>query len=335
MPLSAPRPYTMWCFGLSGQDVACISQCAGAECHVLAQEDAALRDETRLLHDEPTLFWIEAAAWDRLDLSHIGGSARAVPKVMVLDSPPCPGDLDRFITADAEHVLRAPLTPESVYKIMRRTLEVCSIHHDMGRMTRELLLHRELLHRKSEVLDILFEAEQQLIAATTISALLAAARTALGRFLPLRSQHAVLWHADRGDTRHIDIYLEGASPDSEAGILWQHMLRDAAQRIRPGEPVIRRVARHMPGPVLPPDAGCLLLLPLPTPVAPVGGLMLLLTREATCSRDQSLAINAVLARTAALLRLLHLPLAYTAREEGPERALPSPGLMRPNAAALR
>ena len=315
MTPSTPRPYTMWCFGISEHDLACIRRCAGEECLVTVQNDAALRDEVLMLREEPTLLWVHAEAWDRMDMGHVGGSARAVPKVMILDAARDLGDLDHFIEADAEHVLRGPLTPDGVYRIMRRTLEVCTIHSDMGRMTREILLNREMLARKTDVLSFLFEAEETLLAARGVPAILCAARAVLARMLPLHSLHAVLWQP--GSNNDVEIYLDGLDPEGAAGKTWRHMLLDAAGRLTSGMHSVRRVERLLGGPELPPHAGHVLLLPLAAAGAPVGALMLLQSRDMTCSRDQSLALNAVLARIACLIRLADMPLVQPGQAAAP------------------
>ena len=300
------QPYTMWCFGLSEADMACIRHCAGDECEVTVQAISVLRDEQALLRDDPTLLWLHLDAWNEADAGKLTGLAASVPKVLVMDAAGTAGDLDTFIAADAEHVLRAPLNNAGVYRILRRTLEVCSIYHDMGKMAREILLHRESMARKEFVLQLLFNAEVRFVEAATERDILAALRAGLEPLLELRQMHTVLWRPERGKMK-AHVYFDGTPPDGSHAEEWRAVLLDAARRVSGCVQHVRAEEQLFPGSAHSPHNGHLLLLPLLHDGEALGVTMFLLPREVSLSRDQNLALNLILARSASLLRLAFAP----------------------------
>ncbi len=295
------QPYTMWCFGLSEADMDCIRQCAGAECVVTARSIDALRDEQLLLRDDPTLLWLHMDAWSEADAGSLKGLAASIPKVLVMGARSAE-DLDVFIDADAEHVLRAPLTRAGVYRILRRTLEVCSIYQDMGRMAREILLHRESLGRKDEILQLLFGAEELFARAATIPDILAALRSGLTPLLDPRQMHTVLWRPHRGRLGAA-VYYDGVAPDGRHAEAWREILLDAIRRVSGSPQKIRSEERLLAGRDLGPRNGHLLLLPLRHGGEALGAVMFLLPRDIAFSRDQNLALNVILSRAAGLVQL--------------------------------
>jgi hypothetical protein len=295
------QPYTMWCFGLSDEDMARISRCA-EDCTVSARDPQDLGDEAALAAEEPTLFWIHHSVWRDADVSRLAGGGATVPKVLVMDAGHAPDDLDVFIDLDAEHVLRAPLQEHGVYRILRRTLEVCCIHQDMGRMAREILMNRDMLVRKESVLDLMFQAEQALADARSVREVLAGLRAALSPLLSMRQMHAAVWNPSL-NASGVKLFYDGFTVKSKNAAPWRAILVDAVERLGGSALAVAGEERLFTGVNLSPADGSLLLLPLRHRDTAVGALMFLLPGEAECSLDENHALSLILARAAGLVRL--------------------------------
>ncbi len=295
------QPYSMWCFGLSDNDVDRIRLCAEG-CTVTARDPELLRDEAALVKEDPSLLWIHLNSWKQSNLVHFSKAASTVPKVLVMDAARTENDLDAFVATDAEHVLRAPLTQDGIHRILRRTLEVCSIHQDMGRMTREILMHRDMMLRKDNVLSLLFESEAALSRAVTTPDILAALRSTLSSVFPLIQMHAVLWDAEEED-EGLEIYYDGLIEQNRRVPQWRELLVDAALRLGGAKRSLEREIQLFDGTSHGPMDGHLLLLPLQQGHCHAGALLLLLSHETACSRDENRVVTMLLRYGAGLIRL--------------------------------
>lgn len=313
------RSHCMWCLGLDAQEVEQIRSAMGRTHHLLVLSEEVEPTHADAERDEPVLVWIGQRFWQRSRAADPGFHfMEHLSRVLVLTAEASREDLESAMSGGFQDVLCGPPTVERLHEVLRRSLEVSNIYEDMERMTRELLLTRELLMRKEDVFSFLQGFISRVSKLDSTEGVLATARDALAELLPLGAMHLAIWK-QQGEGVAMQLYLD--SPACENGSeqtlarngedgtrLWSDLLLSTAAALAPGMGANLRITTHYTenecaAPHLSePDSRRTLLLPLCTGGVFCGVLALFLTREHPLGRDQVLALDAAMNHLAMVLQ---------------------------------
>lgn len=352
------RTYQIWCLGLDSEEVDSIRACAGVnhQIVVLPEDDLpALEDIER---EDPVLLWLGRDCWRRFLAQRSVETADAegyfpgmsagrfleyVPQVLVLPDACSREDLELALDGGFQDVVRGVLSANRIHEVLCRSLEVSNIHRDMDRMTREILLNRELLTRKSDVLSFLLHFMREIAPGSDKTMLLEDVRHCLAELLPLEAMHGVFWRQEADGLLHVELRMElpEALPMASGGTaffqdgsaqqdaivqdeaacadmrqFWTDVLLETVGSLSP-VPVSRYRVTNCSLPVsaesgaraegvLLPDPARLIILPLGAGEHVVGALALLLTEECPLGRDQALALDAAMRHLVGVLSSMSL-----------------------------
>ena len=294
MPSAMNKPeYTLWCVGLSQQDMDVLHHCASDSCRIHAVDEQQLANGASL--DGPDILWVHIDAWKRFQQGHGLKQPTAFSKIAVLHSVPCSDDVSHALESDFHYIVREPLSKASVHKAFGRLLETRNAHDDLRRMKREIYLGREIMLRKSEALAFTLDFIKTISECTSPKECLNVARRLLHRIIPVRRLHGLVWNDSVSQSPVVDIYLDAVSPQSASGQRWQRVLLDAVEDIMQCPVQTGHVEMLRVGMSLMPDGHSPLLLPLKAGNRVCGLIMAQLKRDQSLSKDQAQAIEAVFA----------------------------------------
>ena len=250
---------------------------------------------------QPHVLWVSSSCGKALDLlpDNMLQHVAAAPKVLLLEPGYSLADFEAACDDGFTDMLRPPLSRERVADIMRRSLEAHAMHYDMECMTREILLERELLERKNDILSFLVGFLANSTESLDITYLLQTAYASLEKLLPVRAMHAVLWDRDEGGSPQLSLHI-CAPEESKAHEVWREELLEHARRaVGPSFAVteINRLTLHGQQEHwsrMPPEAKNLLTLPLVCGNESLGILVLTAFMERHLGRDQALALDSAI-----------------------------------------
>ncbi|MEG1610675.1 MAG: hypothetical protein RR317_05785 [Bilophila sp.] len=219
------RTYQIWCLGLDSGDVDSIRACAGINHQIVVLPEDDLPSPEVIEREDPVLLWIGRDCWRRflvLRAAEVLSSDPAdlfpgankdrfleyIPQVLVLPENCEREDLELALDGGFQDVVRGALCANRIHEVLRRSLEVSNIHRDMDRMTREILLNRELLSRKSDVLSFLLHFMREITPDTDHTALLEEVRYSLSELLPVEAMHGAFWRQESDGFLQIELRLE-------------------------------------------------------------------------------------------------------------------------------
>lgn len=292
---------TLWTLGLTEEECGILRQNAGASyrCQVLDTMDsrhlAELLDSfasSREEKEEPLLLWLGSKAWLHLakETPDLMRRLSYLPVVLLLSENPEPHLLEEALDAGFQQVLRAPLQKKHVHEALSRALEVRNLYQDMSRMSREILMTRELLNRKSEVCALMLRLFSVVSEAEDARDLLRRCGDELRSLLDLRGIHALWWGGGREVFAFIGQDDASNRLDAASSRAWCEFLLGEA----PAE--IRTMSVQLiccGGSTGSPDAGKVLWLPLETRGNRQGMLALMFVHPLLAGRDMALALDAI------------------------------------------
>ena len=305
-----------WGIGLKPEQAAFLRRALGREHELVLLPSGSLSgslngaDDTSLLDSsQPFVLWMSSACAKELEQASdaVVQHLAAAPKVLLLDSG---YSLEDFESADDygfTDILRPALSRERVADIMRRSLETHALHHDMECMTREILLERELLERKNEILEFLVGFLANATESLDLTYLLQTAYSGLKKLLPVRAMHAVLWEHSEECSPLLSLHI-CAPEGSSAHQAWREtLLEHARHMIGPAFAVTEISRLHLQDQSKQwaarlPDEKNILALPLICGSEHLGVLMLVTSMERHLGRDQALALDSAIRHFALSLK---------------------------------
>jgi diguanylate cyclase (GGDEF)-like protein len=195
---TAEAPSLIWGLELSRSDLADLRAAVGDGYTIVNKQVPELPIYGRTQSEEPFLLIVPSRVWNRLpDSSREALSRWDGPSRVLLQNKnartTAPDDLvsQGFLTT-----LRRPLVGPKVSDVIYRALEVKSLYDDIYDMTREIILERELLSRKTDQLMFL----NRLLARATQSLdpgeILVRALQDMRMLAPFSALQAVLWEPE-------------------------------------------------------------------------------------------------------------------------------------------
>jgi diguanylate cyclase (GGDEF)-like protein len=232
------RPEQVWGIGLGAEAATAISAALGSG-YVLRNfgrgESPGERDLGRA---SPLVVFIVKDAWGAMP-----GTARKrieewdVPqRVLVLGAGQSVADFEEVLENGFLSAVSEPLTAKKIRDVIFRAKEVKSLYDDIFRMTREIMLERELLTRKTDLVLFLNRILSRAAESLDPTVILDNAREDLELLLPMKGLMGILWQSGESGGLEAELFLE-PDMDHESERHWTEELLRRAAKIA-GQPMV-------------------------------------------------------------------------------------------------
>ncbi len=300
--LQTEQPITCWGLGLSQEQAERLREFLGDGVELVLRPAEAVPGIEDLERNPPCVLWVSStanrhlASLDAAQIRHLELS----PKVILLDDSYSLQDFEEAGDGGAADIVRPPLDKRRVRGIMRRALEAQEVHHDIMRMTREILLERELLERKNRLLTFLVNFLTDTRESSGPAELVTSALAALKELFPVLTGHAAVRASGPSLYPSLRLFI-GADYGSEGYARARRSLLEHARATFGSEvEAIREqpigMARTHAAEAQP------LCLPLTAGGEPIGLLLLETSLQSSIGRDQALALESALGHLAISLQ---------------------------------
>lgn len=225
------RPEQVWGLGLATDVEAAISAALGSGYVLRNWPIGQHPGERDLNRAAPLVVFVVKEAWDALSAaSRKRLEEWEVPqRVLVLSTGQSVSDFDELLENGFLSAISEPLTDKKVRDVIFRAKEVKSLYDDIFRMTREIMLERELLARKTDLVLFLNRFLTRATESLDPTVILDNAREDLEMLLPMRGLMAMLWQARESGTIEAELFLE-PDMDHAAERHWtEELLRQGAR----------------------------------------------------------------------------------------------------------
>lgn len=288
-----------WGLGLSKEQAEELGSFLGQEYSLELRAADCLPTEADLERFPPYLIWLSSEAQNHLAKSDsLNGPLAHIPKALILDEEYSLKNLEEAADMGMTEVLRPPMTRVRVRGIMRRAMEVQNMQSDILSMTRNILLERELLERKNELLNFLVNFLTSISGTLDIRQILQATYASLGKLFPVRALCAAFWDAS-GPEKTVDLHLFAKERAGNRSA-WKKMLLGQAEALFGAKLKVKNcLDLDLPEisaawQAVMPTEGHVLTLPVKVGNQTLGLLLLLTDMESSLGRDQATALDSAL-----------------------------------------
>lgn len=204
------RPEQVWGIGLDAEETAAISAALGSGYTVRNFARGTVPSERELDRATPLVIFIVKDAWDALpDQARKRVEEWEVPqRVLVLADSQAMTDFEDVLEDGFLSVITAPLTEKKIRDVIFRAKEVKSLYDDIFRMTREIMLERELLSRKTDLVLFLNRILSRAAESLDPTVILDNAREDLALLLPVKGLMGILWQAGKNGSLEAELFLD-------------------------------------------------------------------------------------------------------------------------------
>lgn len=292
---------TLWFLGIEAEDARRIEKAAGANYLCRSLDDLSFEALSTVLddgaQDDPLLIWMGAELWRRMrtECPEVLRHLEQVPLVLVVEARPDRAALEQVIDARVQQVTRSPLETEQIFDALSRAGEARNLYRDMTRMSREILMERELLERKSGICSFLFRFFEAAGEGGDARGMLIRFREAMEPLLPVAGLH-VAWWDGRRSVVHITDSADGEEDRSwlpwPAGSEWPDRTKTSVadhDRAAPEAPAGRKYCDGAEGKGFPDRT---VALPLVVRGVSCGLLVVRLREPFAFGKDAALALDA-------------------------------------------
>jgi len=223
------RPEQVWGIGLSEDAAAAISTALGSGYLLRNWPNGEQPGERDVAQAAPLAVFVVKKAWEAMPaMARKRLEDWDVPqRVLLLGPRQCVSDFEGFLDSGFLSAVSEPLTDKKVRDVIFRAQEVKCLYDDIFRMTREIMLERELLSRKTDLVLFLNRILTRASETLDPTSILANAREDLELLLPLRGLMGVIWQLSGSGTLEAELLLEG-DMDQDAESHWtEELLRQA------------------------------------------------------------------------------------------------------------
>ncbi len=226
------RPELVWGIGLSEELEGEILAALGSGYHLRNWSEDALPRERDIARSNPLVIWITRTAWTSIpdDVRRRLREWDIPQRVLVLEDAKTVSDFEDVVENGFLSAVSLPLTTKKIRDVIFRAKEVKSLYDDIFRMTREIMLERELLARKTDLILFLNQVLTRASESLDPSVILTQAREDLGLLLPIKALMAAFWQTDEHGVLEGEFYLE-PDMESDAEETWTEYLLDTVQRL--------------------------------------------------------------------------------------------------------
>jgi diguanylate cyclase (GGDEF)-like protein len=302
------RPEQVWGIGLGEAAATAIATALGTG-YVLRNWPIGTHPAGRdIARAAPLVVFIVKEAWDALPAETCKRIEEweTPQRVLVLGPTQSVADFEEVLENGFLSAVSEPLTDKKIRDVIFRAKEVKSLYDDIFRMTREIMLERELLARKTDLVLFLNRILTRASESLDPTVILDNAREDLELLLPLHGLLAAFWQTGEAGHLEAELFLE-PDMDQAAEHHWTEQLLRQAARIA-GKPMHSYKASFLEGgegrqPVgIPEAAEDLISLPLRAGGQMFGLLVLYRAKGRTLGKDQVQALYASINHLALALK---------------------------------
>jgi len=301
------RPDLIWGLGLDDDFAKTLESALGSGYHLRNWPITALPSKRDMDKASPLTVWIPMSVWNALPPSsrkHLR-DWELTQRVLVLDGPQEGPDVEEILELGFLTALTPPVTPNKIRDAVFRAKEVRGLYDDIFSMTREIMLERELLARKTDQIiflnTVLTRASQSLEPGTILSN----AREDLSLLLPVHGLQGAFWQPGEDGKLEAELFLAPCL-DQQGRQAWVEYLLASASKLA-GGPVDAFTVEHLfqisPDSCLPmPGNSTAILLPLKVAGSAFGCLCIAKDKDLRLGKDQVTSLNAAANHLALALR---------------------------------
>ncbi|EHJ46944.1 diguanylate cyclase with GAF sensor [Solidesulfovibrio carbinoliphilus subsp. oakridgensis] len=225
------RPEQVWGIGLREETAAEISAALGNGYVLRNWPHGKHPGERDLGRATPLVIFVVKEAWEALPSSSRKRLEQwEVPqRVLVLSAAQPMADFDELLEQGFLSAVSEPLSDKKIRDVIFRAKEVKSLYDDIFRMTREIMLERELLARKTDLVLFLNRILTRATESLDPTVILDNAREDLELLLPMRGLLGILWQPGDSGALEAELFLE-PEMDHDTERHWtEQLLRQAAK----------------------------------------------------------------------------------------------------------
>jgi diguanylate cyclase (GGDEF)-like protein len=301
------RPDLIWGLGLDENFSKALESALGSGYHLRNWPITALPSKRDMDKASPLTVWIPLSVWNALPPSsrkHLR-DWELTQRVLLLDGPQDGPDVEEILELGFLTALMPPLTANKIRDAVFRAKEVRGLYDDIFSMTREIMLERELLARKTDQIiflnTVLTRASQSLEPETILSN----AREDLSLLFPIQGLQGVFWQPGENGRLEAELFLAPCL-DQPGRQAWIEYLLGSAAKLA-GGPVdaftVEQLFQISPDSCLPePGAQTAMLLPLKIAGSAFGCLSIAKDKDLRLGKDQVTSLNAAANHLALALR---------------------------------
>ncbi len=189
--------YNLWAIDLSQAEIAALALLAHGRFNLEEKSEQELLSPDSLSGDGILILCLSLAAWKRLfakDQAQRKFVSR-MPKIIILPEDCRVEDIEDAARYGFSAILKKPLNSDRLLAAIADTVESQLLFGDVLRMTKEIILDRELISRKNHNLSFLLDFLSRTAAKVTPAEVMEAAWESLREFLSVESLGAVLWRS--------------------------------------------------------------------------------------------------------------------------------------------
>ncbi|WP_300155427.1 GGDEF domain-containing protein [Solidesulfovibrio sp.] len=204
------RPEQIWGLGLSDEAAAAISAGLGSGYALRNWPAGRHPGERDLSRSTPLVIFVSKDAWDALPSSSRKRLEEwdVAQRVLLASGDQSVSDFDEMLDDGFLSAISEPLTDKKVRDVIFRAQEVKSLYDDIFRMTREIMLERELLARKTDLVLFLNRFLTRATESLDPTVILDHAREDLEMLLPMRGLMGILWQKGESGELEAELFLE-------------------------------------------------------------------------------------------------------------------------------
>lgn len=151
----------------------------------------------------------------------------APPRILILDAEVAQADLERVVEAGFTAVLRDPLEPERVRRLMEELQESQVLYQDLYHMAREICLEREILSRQADLLQFFNKILTNASFSLDAIEILHQAHQDLQILLPVKSVDAIFWQPGKEQHLEAELFIHEFSGKSMQDKMIEFLLQNA------------------------------------------------------------------------------------------------------------
>jgi len=225
------RPEQVWGIGLTDEAETAITTALGAGYVLRNWPAGSYPGERDIARATPLVVFVVKEAWDALPSNtRLGIEEWEIPqRVLVLGASQSVADFEEVLENGFLSAISEPLTDKKVRDVIFRAKEVKSLYDDIFRMTREIMLERELLARKTDLVLFLNRILSRASESLDPSVILDNAREDLQLLLPLHALMGAFWQTGDSGTLEAELFLEPDMEQSAEQHWTEQLLRQAAK----------------------------------------------------------------------------------------------------------
>ena len=225
------RSEQVWGIGLSEEARTAIPAALGNGYLLRNWLDGEYPAERDITRNAPLVIFAVKKAWEALP-SAVRKRLEEweVPqRVLILTAPHAVADFEELLDNGFLSAIAEPLSDKKIRDVIFRAKEVKSLYDDIFRMTREIMLERELLARKTDLELFLNRILTRASESLDSTIILDNAREDLELLLPLQGIMGTLWQRDETGDLEAELFLEPDMDHASERHWTEELLRQAAK----------------------------------------------------------------------------------------------------------